>query len=183
MLRAAIFLDRDGTINVEKEFASRPEDLTLIEGAATAIRRFNELGYQVVVISNQSGVARGYHTEEQVDEFHDHLDQTLKESSAKIDAYYYCPHHPEHGDKLDCDCRKPAPGLFLRAAKERQIDLTRSFMIGDRARDLVAAVSAGVSPIMVATGYGKAEESLRPPGSPFVDDILTACKLVEKSVR
>lgn len=163
-LRRAAFLDRDGTINVEVDYLSAPEQLELIPGAAHAIGRLNDAGWFVVVITNQSGVARGKLTEQTLADIHARLDAMLAEHGAHIDAYYHCPHHPEHGEapyRASCDCRKPAPGMLLRAAREHDLDLTRSWTVGDSLRDLDAGAAAGTRGILVATGKPQqlAEES------------------------
>lgn len=154
---AAVFLDRDGTINEEFHYTSDPKDLRLIEGVAGAISRLNERSIPVIIISNQSGVARGFHTEAQIEIFHRAISKELKKAGAHIDGFYYCPHHPEGSGKhaIECDCRKPKPGLLLRAAKEKKLDLSRCVMIGDAARDIEAGIAAGCEKtILVMTGKG-----------------------------
>lgn len=156
----AIFLDRDGTINEDLNFLSSPEQLVLIDGSAEAIREANDLGLKVIVFTNQSGIARGYFTEEDLHKIHKRLDELLAEKGAKIDAYYYCPHHPSEGNgeyKIECECRKPKDGMLQRASRERNIDLKNSFVIGDRCIDIQAGKTAGATTILVLTGYGKEE--------------------------
>ena len=117
----AVFLDRDGTINVEKEYLHRPEDLELIEGAAKAIAQLNRAGFLVIVVTNQSGVARGYFSVEDVNRLHQAMQQKLADQGARIDAFYLCPHHPDNGldaFRIDCDCRKGKPGMLVQAAAE-----------------------------------------------------------------
>lgn len=157
MDRPAIFLDRDGTINVEKNYLYRIEDWEWIQGAPEAIRALNDAGFLVVVVSNQAGIARGYYDALQVDTLHAHVDRLLEQYGAHIDAYYYCPHHPEHGALHICDCRKPAAGMLLRAQCELTISLENSWMIGDKMSDVAAAQAVGVKPILVATGHGTQE--------------------------
>ncbi len=156
-LRRAVFLDRDGTINVEKDYLHRVEDFEFIARAPEAIARLNDAGFVVLVVSNQAGIARGYFEPEAVEVLHAHLQTELAHFDAHIDAFYYCPHHPTEGQGKylqDCDCRKGRPGLLLQAAEEHGIDLPQSFMIGDKASDIEAGVAAGCTPLLVLTGYG-----------------------------
>jgi D-glycero-D-manno-heptose 1,7-bisphosphate phosphatase len=154
----AVFLDRDGTLNVEKEYLFRPADFEFISGAPEAIRRLNRAGYLVLVVTNQSGVARGYFGLEEVERLHRHIAALLVEHGARIDGFYVCPHHPTAGQgvwRRSCACRKGEPGLLLQAAVEHGIDLARSFMIGDKEADIEAGERAGCTPLLVLTGYGK----------------------------
>jgi D-glycero-D-manno-heptose 1,7-bisphosphate phosphatase len=142
--RPAAFLDRDGVLNVDHGYAHRPEQLEWIEGAAEAVRLLNEAGYYVLVITNQSGIARGYYDETAVQSFHAHMQDDLAAHGAHIDAFYYCPHHPEGIIKqfaVHCRCRKPGPGMLEQAAREWPIDTGASFLIGDRDDDLAAATA------------------------------------------
>jgi D-glycero-D-manno-heptose 1,7-bisphosphate phosphatase len=155
---AAIFLDRDGTINEEIGYMDRMEKLRLIPGAAQAIRLINESGMKTVVVTNQSGVAREIFAESFVAEIHARLREMLRAEGALIDAFYFCPHHPTEGKGAylkTCDCRKPAPGLILRAAAEFHLDPARSYMVGDTLKDIEAGARAGVQGILVRTGYGE----------------------------
>lgn len=162
-----LFLDRDGTINEEVEFLSSPRDVRLIPGAARVIREANVLGFKVIVITNQSGIARGLFTEQDFHAVNDELFRLLRLEGAAVDALYYCPHHPdgEPPYRLDCECRKPRTGMLRRAADELGIDLSRSFVIGDRLSDLQAGIAAGASSILVLTGYGAAQRSSIDPQS------------------
>jgi D,D-heptose 1,7-bisphosphate phosphatase len=155
---AAIFLDRDGVINEEVGYLDNLEKLKIIPCAFDAIRLINASGMKAVVISNQSGVARGFLTEEFVRQTNDRVQAMLRERQAVLDSFYYCPHHPTEGAapyRRMCDCRKPAPGMFLRAAKDLNIDLELSYMVGDRFLDMEAAQTAGVKGVLVRTGYGR----------------------------
>ena len=148
-------MDRDGTINEEVDYLSRPADLRLIAGAARAIARLNAAGFLCIVITNQSGIARGKLDEAQLARIHERLDELLAEEGARIDGYEYCPHHPQHGDerhRRECDCRKPLPGMMQRATREFDIDLARSWVVGDSARDLDAGAALGVPGLLVSTG-------------------------------
>jgi D-glycero-D-manno-heptose 1,7-bisphosphate phosphatase len=160
---AGIFLDRDGTVNEEVEYLSSPKNLRLIPGAARAIREANELGFRVFIVTNQSGVARGFFTEEDVRLVNAELLRLLKLEGASIDAVYYCPHLPQSASAtgpidprylLDCDCRKPKTGMFEQAAKEFDIDFRSSFVVGDRLSDMKAGNNIGARSILVLTGYG-----------------------------
>jgi len=177
----AVFLDRDGTINVERAFLHRPEEFEFIPGAPEAIRLLNEAGFRIIVVTNQSGIARGYYDEAAVDRLHRHMDSELACRGATVDAYYFCPHHPDYGAgqyAIQCDCRKPLDGMLRRGAAEFSIDLSESFMIGDRLVDVEAGLNSGCRPIMVRTGYGAAESSRLPPGVPAYDSLLDAVKAV-----
>lgn len=154
-----IFLDRDGTMNREVNYLHRPEDLELLPGAAEAVRRFNEAGYQVIVVTNQAGVARGYYTEQDVAALHEYMNGVLKRSGAHVDGFYYCPHHPEYGIgayRTVCHCRKPETGMFEMAERQFKegINKAESYMIGDKLLDVEAGRRYGVRTILVGTGYG-----------------------------
>jgi D-glycero-D-manno-heptose 1,7-bisphosphate phosphatase len=133
-LKGGVFLDRDGTIVEEKGYLNDPEGVKLIIGAARGIRLFNHLGMRTVVVSNQSGVARGYFPVSVVDEINKRVQLLLEEGGASLDGMYYCPHHPDDG----CTCRKPEPGMLQLAAEELGIDLPSSYMVGDKADDIGA---------------------------------------------
>jgi D-glycero-D-manno-heptose 1,7-bisphosphate phosphatase len=155
--RAGVFLDRDGTVIVEKNYLSDPDEVELIPSAGEAIARLNRLAIPVVIVTNQAGIARGYFPESRIAEVHSRLDQLLAEFDARIDRYEYCPHHPTEGTgdyRIDCDCRKPRPGMLIRSAAALNIDLTKSLMVGDRPGDLDAGANAGCQSALVLTGYG-----------------------------
>jgi len=175
-MKRAVFLDRDGTINQEKNYLFRIEDFEFIPGASEAIRLLNQAGFLVVVVTNQSGVARGYYGEEDVIALHRHIDEKLAELGSRVDAWFYCPHHPDGRGAyaVTCSCRKPKPGMLLDSAKMLDIDLEKSIMIGDKRADLEAAIAAGCRPILVRSGYGAEEESAIPAGIPVHDDLLAA---------
>jgi len=158
--RPALFVDRDGTVTVEGEWIVHPGALELVPGAAQALRRASDAGYRVVMYTNQSAVARGMITLAQLDAIHDGLRAMLAQEGATLDAIYSCPHHPTEGVgeyRVACECRKPKPGLLLRAADELNVDLARSWCIGDMMRDLEAGAAAGVRGILVETGKGASE--------------------------
>ena len=165
--RPAVFLDRDGTINVEVDHLSRPEELRLLPDAARAIARLRSAGCPVVVVTNQSAVARGLLTEAELSGIHREFERLLREQGTGVDAIYYCPHHPEFGSpayRRACACRKPGPGLLRRAALEHGLDLERSFMVGDRLSDLQAGWNAGCRVVLVLTGYGEETRREVDPG-------------------
>jgi D-glycero-D-manno-heptose 1,7-bisphosphate phosphatase len=177
----AVFLDRDGTINIEKSYLHRPEEFEFVPGAPEAIRLLKEAGFLVVVVTNQSGVARGYYDEEAVHRLHRFMDGELAKIGASVDAYYLCPHHPLHGVagyRVECACRKPLPGMLLAAAEALGIDLTRSYIVGDKMADVAAGLAAGCRPLLVLTGYGADEAGLLPPGVPVHVDILAAVEAI-----
>jgi D-glycero-D-manno-heptose 1,7-bisphosphate phosphatase len=142
--RPAAFLDRDGVLNVDHGYVYRPDQLEWIAGAAEAVRLLNEAGYLVLVVTNQSGIARGYFDEAAMHRLHAHMEESLQTQGAHIDAFYYCPHHPEGSVKelaVRCQCRKPEPGMLEQAAREWPIDLGGSFLIGDKDADITAAAA------------------------------------------
>jgi D-glycero-D-manno-heptose 1,7-bisphosphate phosphatase len=158
--RPAAFLDRDGTITVERGYVTRPEDIELLPGAAAAIRRLNEAGVLVVIISNQSGVARGLMTEEDMAAVHSATESLLAESGARLDGAYYCPNHPDGKVERytrDASCRKPATGMLEQAVLDLEIDLSESTMVGDQLTDVGLANRAGIPAVLVMTGKGAAQ--------------------------
>jgi len=146
----AVFLDRDGTIARDVPYCSRPEDFELLPGAPEAIRLLNESGLLVVVVTNQSGIGRGYFTEETLARIHRKMLEELKRCGARVDGIYYCPHHPDDG----CDCRKPKTALFRKAAQDLNIDLARSFVVGDMPLDIDAGRAIGARTVLMTTGPG-----------------------------
>ncbi|HEY6009810.1 MAG TPA: D-glycero-beta-D-manno-heptose 1,7-bisphosphate 7-phosphatase [Geobacteraceae bacterium] len=173
----AVFLDRDGTINVEREYLHRIEDFAFIPGVPAAIRQLKEAGFRVIVVTNQSGIGRGYYDEAALCLLHRHLDAELARIGTGIDAYYFCPHHPQHAAgayRRECSCRKPLPGMLLQAAGDFGLDLGASYIIGDKLADIEAGLAAGCRPVLVRTGYGAAEEPQLPEGVPCYDDLPAA---------
>ena len=157
MILEAVFADRDGVINEEVEFLSDPADLRLIPNAAKAIRALNEKKIPVIVVTNQSGIARGYYSESEVDVLHEALSNELLKNGAHIDRFYYCPHHKDGKGKyaIDCNCRKPLPGMLQKVAKDFNLDLSKCAMVGDKASDIGAGNAVGCQTVLVMTGYGK----------------------------
>jgi D,D-heptose 1,7-bisphosphate phosphatase len=155
----AVFLDRDGTINRFNGFVTKPDNMVLIDGAAEAIARINRLGYLAIVITNQPVIARGEASLEDLETIHNKMETELGKAGAYIDDIFFCPHHPDKGFpgerpeyKMDCDCRKPKPGLILKAAEKYNIDLGESYMVGDDTRDVHAGLAAGCKAILLAPG-------------------------------
>ncbi len=145
--RPAAFLDRDGVLNVDYGYVHRPEQLEWIAGAPKTVRMLNEAGYYVFVITNQSGVARGYYDENAVRQFHARMRDALLREGAHVDAFYYCPHHPDGTVKelaVRCRCRKPNTGMLEQATAEWPIDLSRSFLVGDKDDDMAAAAAFNI---------------------------------------
>ena len=185
MAQAAIFLDRDGTINEDIGYVSSPDELNVYPFAAQAVRLINEAGLKVIIITNQSAVARRLCDERTLAAIHERLTKELALDGAHVDAIYYCPHHPHVGDapyRRDCECRKPRPGLLWQAAREHDIDLSVSYVVGDKASDMNLAENAGARGALVLTGYGRATLAARDrwPCAPAIiaDDLLDAVKQI-----
>ena len=154
MSKGAAFLDRDGVINEEVNYLSRPEDFRLLPRAAAAIRLLRKHGWRVIVVTNQSGVTRGYYTAADVAAIHERMHRDLARAQTRVDAVYFCPHHPDEG----CDCRKPRTLLFQRAAADFGLDLAASYFVGDKLTDLLPGKTLGGCTILVLTGYGQQEQ-------------------------
>lgn len=157
--RRAVFLDRDGTVIEDAGFLRSPEGIHLIPGAGAAIRALNEQRIPVCIVSNQSGVARGLLTEDDLHRIHERLQSILQEEGAHIDRFEYCPHHPTEGIapyRIECDCRKPRPGMLERIAEQFQIALPHSFVVGDKLSDIELGKAVGATTMLVLTGYGEA---------------------------
>lgn len=159
-MQRAVFIDRDGTISEEVGYINHPSRFRVFPYSAAAIKLLNDGGWLAIVVTNQAGVARGYFEENMIQTIHETLNQEMAATDARIDAIYYCAHHPSVGEppyRIDCDCRKPKPGLIHRAAKEFDIDLAASWMVGDRYGDIELARNAGVNSAFVMSGYGRGE--------------------------
>ncbi|MCL7488937.1 MAG: HAD family hydrolase [Desulfobulbaceae bacterium] len=165
--RPAVFLDRDGTVNEQMGYINHISRFHLLPHAAGAIKLLNDNSVPVIVVSNQSGLARGYFPLELLDQVNEKMKSLLAREGARIDGLYYCPHHPEAKEeqyRRDCDCRKPKIGMLQQAAKEMNIDLARSFLVGDRWSDVKCAHRAGCTSILVLTGYGQGDYRYIGPG-------------------
>ena len=159
-MKVAVFLDRDGTINEEMGYINHLSRFKILPGVTEAIKLLNEKGYLAIVVSNQSGVGRGYFPVEVVHQVHNHLEEILKDEGAKLDGIYFCPHYPRGAVpeySKECECRKPKTGLIEQACKDHDINLSGSFVIGDRITDIELAHRAGLKSIMVKTGYGRGD--------------------------
>ena len=161
----AVFLDRDGTLIEDAGYLDRIERLRLFPWSVDAVRLLNDAGYRVLMVTNQAGVARGMFGEPVVRALHDHIDRLFAAGGARIDGWYYCPHHPEasaEAYRMSCECRKPGPGMIRQAERDHALDLPRSFVVGDRWLDVELGTRLGMRGILVLTGYG-ATEADRPP--------------------
>jgi len=179
--RPAIFLDRDGVLNIEKGEGAPPDALELLPGAAEAVRAINKSGYLAIAVTNQPGIAKGFLSFEDVEHAHMRLDFLLGEQRAFLDGIFFCPHHPEKGFagerpelKIACDCRKPGAGMLLGAAARYNIDLGESYMVGDRTADMLAARRAGVYPVLVRTGHGGKDGKVTVEPDRVCDDLMAA---------
>ena len=183
----AVFIDRDGTINIDVDFLSSPSQLQLIPRSADGIRELNELNIPVVVITNQSGIARGLYSEEDLQSIHFRMDELLKQSKASVLAYYYCPHHPTDGIApyvRECECRKPKAGMLIDAKQKYGFDLSRSFVIGDKCIDVQTGRSVGAISIQVATGYGIAEkEQCHALRDHYAPDLYDAVQFIKSTLK
>ena len=180
-LRQAVFLDRDGTINVEVEYLQSVDQFRFIPGVPAALKRLQQAGFLLVVVTNQAGIGRGYYDEAALELVHRHMHAELAAAGVAIDACYFCPHHPEKGVGAylqECGCRKPLPGMLQQAARELQIDLPRSFMVGDKLTDIEAGLSAGCRSLLVLTGYGADEAARLPEGVNAYPDLPAAAEAI-----
>jgi D-glycero-D-manno-heptose 1,7-bisphosphate phosphatase len=173
-------LDRDGTLNRDKGYVHLWADWEWLPGAPEALARLKGAGFRLVVVTNQAGVAKGYYSEEAVRELHRRVNLDLAgRGLPPLDAFYHCPHHPAHSGP--CSCRKPAPGLLTRAAAEHNLDLSRSFLVGDKLSDTAAGKAAGCRPLLVRTGYGRVQATEAPPDLTVAEDLADAARLILQS--
>jgi D-glycero-D-manno-heptose 1,7-bisphosphate phosphatase len=160
MKNRAIFIDRDGTLNEEVGYITGISQFRLFDFAAQSIKMINDAGWYAVIITNQAGIARGQYTEAFLRHLHAEMESSLRQRGARLDAIYYCPHHPDFGVppyRQDCNCRKPKPGLIDKASRDLSLDLKECYVIGDRIRDVETGHAAGARSVMVMTGYGREE--------------------------
>ncbi|MBN3032498.1 MAG: D-glycero-beta-D-manno-heptose 1,7-bisphosphate 7-phosphatase [Candidatus Saganbacteria bacterium] len=178
----AVFLDRDGTLIEDSGYISSPDQIKFIPGAIEAVKRLNEAGYKVVIISNQAGVARGLLAENMLQTIDKIIHREVLSGGGHIDASYYCPHHPEHGVypyKQACECRKPHPGMLKRAVREKDLELAGSFMIGDKSSDIETGKRAGTKTVFVRTGHGRDEEKkLKEKPDHTADNLAAAARWI-----
>ncbi len=180
-MRPAVFLDRDGTIIEERGYLDKLEAIALFADTTIALRLLREAGYALVLVTNQAGVARGFFDEAFVQEAHRHLAGLLAAEGITLDGYYYCPHHPDgviREYSHVCRCRKPGPGMVEQAVRDLDIDVDRSFVVGDKWLDVELATNAGARGILVRTGYGAGAASSPGPTTPLaiVDTLLDAAR-------
>ena len=177
-MRPAVFLDRDGTVIEEVGHLDDPDGVVILPGVPQALRRLRDAGFELVVVTNQAGVARGLFTESAVAAVNGRLAELLAGEGLALDGWYHCPHHPDFTGP--CDCRKPEPGMLRRAARDLQLDLGSSWIVGDHPSDAAAGTAAGVLPIMVRTGHGLLPGANHgpEPGVPVVDDLPAAVDLI-----
>ena len=179
-LRPAVFLDRDGTLNVDAGYLDRKERLMLFPWSLDSVRLLRRAGYAVVVVTNQSGVGRGMIEESFVEEVHQIIQSRLVDIGEKLDGHYYCPHEPSasiEAFRVDCDCRKPKPGLVTRADRDLGLDVERSIVVGDKWSDIGLAKQTGARGVLVRTGYGRSQEKNRQEGlsaDAVVDTLMDA---------
>ena len=182
MKRPAVFIDRDGTISEEVGYVNHPSRFRVFPYSAEAIRILNNSGWLAIVITNQAGVARGYFSEDVIASVHDRLKTDLE--NAQLDGIYYCAHHPSVGEppyRFDCDCRKPKPGLIDRAAKDFDVDLSASWMVGDRYGDVELARNAGLHSAFVLSGYGRGEWEYQRQGWRYQPEVV--CENLLEAVK
>ena len=161
MKRRAVFLDRDGTVNVDVGYPNRWDQISIYPYAFESVRRLKAAGFVIVVVTNQSGIGRGLLTEADLAVIHSRMAEEFAGHGAPLDAIYHCPHFDAAGTAAggsDCGCRKPGPGMGLRAAAEFDVDLARSFMVGDKVEDVLFGLNVGAAPVLVRTGYGRMSE-------------------------
>ena len=151
----AIFMDRDGVVNEELSYLSNPDDFRFIDGSIKAMKILKNLGYHLIVITNQAGIARGFFTEKKLEKIHQKMRKSLEENDITLDDIYYCPHHPNFTGP--CECRKPQPGMIFAAAEKYDIILDQSYMVGDTLKDIETGYNAKIKTVLVMTGYGMEE--------------------------
>jgi len=182
MPNLAVFLDRDGTLNEDPGYISDPEKVVMFPQTGDALALLKKYGFLLIVISNQSGIARGIMTSEDVNSVNEKINNLLSEHKVKIDAFYYCPAHPDYSSKEECECRKPSAKLVMEAVKEFNIDLEKSFFIGDSVSDVQCGKNAGMKTILVKTGKGEESFSILQKENNFptfvADNLLNACTFI-----
>ena len=177
--RRAVFLDRDGTLIEERVYLSDPEGVVLLPGVAGALSDLRDAGFTLVVVTNQSGIARGLYGEQEYRAVAKRLDDVLAEAGSPLDATLFCPHHPDFGPA--CECRKPATGMYRQAADELGLSLADSYYVGDKAPDVIPAGDLGGVGVLVRTGYGADEAARVPAGTDVVEDLAAVARLILSS--
>ncbi len=179
--RPAVFLDRDGTLVEERDYLADPRDVALVAGATGALRALRESGYALVVVTNQSGIARGLYAEEDYQRVARRLEELLAEAGAPLDATYHCVHHPDFTGP--CACRKPGTGMHRQAGRDLGLDLEHSWYVGDKITDVLPAKQLGGRGILVRTGYGRGEEGRVPEGVLVRNDLAEAAAAILQAGR
>lgn len=180
----AAFIDRDGVINEERNYVHRIEDFVLLPGVAQGLALLRDAGFWLIVVTNQAGIARGYYDQSAMDRLHDHLREQLALQGVALNAIYFCPHHPHGSVKelaFECDCRKPSPGMLLQAAKDFDLDLSSSVLIGDKLSDVQAGKKAGVGRVVMVESGHKVDASARLQADSVAEDLLAAAHLLTAS--
>jgi len=172
--RPFVLLDRDGTVNVERHYLSDPDQLELYPGVGAALKRLRDLGFGIAIVTNQSGIARGYFDMATLDRIHDRLREILGAEGVAVDGIYLCPHGPDE----DCDCRKPLPGMVEQAVAELGFDPTRAYLVGDKSVDVELAQAVGAVGLLVRTGHGQKHVDRCTPAA-VLDDLPAACAWIE----
>ncbi len=183
----AVFLDRDGTLNEDPGYLGDPEKVKLYPGSGEILSLLkNDLNLKLIVVSNQSGIGRGLISKEEVESVNEKINEILRQFNAEIDAFYYCPSHPDFNSAEECKCRKPAPYMVLEAVKDFSLDLTGSYLVGDAVSDIECGMNAGVKTILVRTGYGNDSfytlQKLNKIPTFVADNILEAGRFIQKDI-
>ncbi len=183
MPQYAVFLDRDGTLNEDPGYLGEPDKVKLFPGTGKALSLLkNRCNFKLVVISNQSGIARGLISESEVDAVNARINELLKEDKVEIDAFYYCPHHPDFSSREEVECRKPSPYMIYQASSDLNIELDKSYFIGDTPADILCGINAGLKTVLVKTGYGTESISILQNQNIFpsfvAENILSASKFI-----
>ena len=177
----AVFIDRDGVINEDRHYVHRIEDFVLLPGVIKGLALLRDAGFRLIVVTNQAGIARGYYGENELNRLHDYLHEQLALQGVMLDGIYFCPHHPEGNVKelaFKCECRKPSPGMLLQAAKDFDLDLVRSVLIGDKLTDLQAGQRAGVGRVVIVESGHLVEPAARLAADFVASDLLAAAQLI-----
>jgi len=169
-MNRAVFLDRDGTINVEVDYLSKLEDFEFLPNTITALKKLSDSNFKIIITTNQSAIARGFLDEKELDKIHKHMIRQLSRNGARIDAIYVCPHHPDD----NCPCRKPRTGLLKKAAKDFDISLKESYLVGDSTKDIQTGINAGCKTILVKTGYAGKDKLYHVKPGRLAEDLLDA---------